>query len=433
MSPTYKYDVFVSHNRKDKWWVKAFVEELREKASLVVFFDEDSITPGRILNAEIGDALDASRSIVLVLTHASLDSQWVALETAVAVHSAPSGGRLVPVRLEDVPLESIPATVRVLEILDLYSPSSEITEYRRLLRSVRVDAETAARMYPPKPVPPAAEDTRMTDSELPKESLYARKRTRDLIMARFPRRLCDLAKYWTRKDVSLSVLAKTASMYHPESGPEITHELFDALSGAYDEKYGSIRGDEDERSLAPNRWEAEYWGILNEMGLDWAQRPSMIDVGIGSGREWANFYSGWSEILGVDISKAALESTKALHPSLEVLHADAADLSAVPSGSYDVYISLRTFQSTLFDIESSLLEATRVLRPRGLLLISLSDAHRVKGGIVRGILESDGLEVDFDLPYILAERVRRHLNALAYSNIGVRTGLFEVYVYGRRP
>jgi hypothetical protein len=41
-----EYDVFVSHNRKNKPWVRMFVALLRNEG-LSVFFDEDSIPFGR--------------------------------------------------------------------------------------------------------------------------------------------------------------------------------------------------------------------------------------------------------------------------------------------------------------------------------------------------------------------------------------------------
>jgi ubiquinone/menaquinone biosynthesis C-methylase UbiE len=137
--------------------------------------------------------------------------------------------------------------------------------------------------------------------------------------------------------------------------------------------------------------------------------------------------------VGVDVSEAALESAANIHSELETIQADASDLPCIENGSFDIYVSLRTYQSTLFDIETSVLEATRILKPGGIFVVSLSDAHRVGTGIVRGILEPDSRQVDFDHPYFLAENVRRTLTSLGFSGIGVRTGLFEVYVFGKRP
>ena len=51
------WDVFVSHNRQDKPWVRVFVQHLRE-LGLRVFFDEDSISVGGEFHREVSEALE---------------------------------------------------------------------------------------------------------------------------------------------------------------------------------------------------------------------------------------------------------------------------------------------------------------------------------------------------------------------------------------
>src|SRR5689334_13064467 len=83
------WDVFVSHNGKDKVWVRHFVRQLRS-LSLRVFFAEDDIRPGANFLRALSMALQTSRYIVLVLSPSSLSSDWVALEYSIAVVSDPS-------------------------------------------------------------------------------------------------------------------------------------------------------------------------------------------------------------------------------------------------------------------------------------------------------------------------------------------------------
>ncbi len=101
--------------------------------------------------------------------------------------------------------------------------------------------------------------------------------------------------------------------------------------------------------------------------------------------------------------------------------------------SQDLYISLRTYQSTLFDIEESLFELYRILRPGGFCVISIPYVFYVNGEIKKGLIRPGSKdELDIDLPYVLADRIRRGLNRLDFSSTGLRTGLFEIYVYGQK-
>ena len=427
-------DVFVSHNRKSKPWVRQFVSQLRAQG-LSVFFDEDSITPGSNVVRALDSALDRARHTVLVITPAALESDWVAMESTAASYNDPAGRRrtLIPLILEEGPTDALPTSVRVLNAVSLCNPTTRVQQYRLLLSAIGISESAASRLSPPDPDWSGSEEGASGVAELPPESVYVRKRTRDLIMSFFPASLCDLSSLWIRHDLSFSALVQRAEIYHPRCHEDIVAALATARGAAYDAKYAAMEGYDDERSLDPDSWEAEFYQVLRGLGMENTSNLFLINVGIGNGREWTSFYSSCRRILGVDVSRAALESAAGMHKKLETVQADAGDLSCIDSGRFDIYISLRTDQSTLFDVERSVLEATRILKPGGMFIVSLSDAHRVGTGIVRGILEPDSHQVDFDHPYLLAENVRRVLTSLGFSRIGVRTGHFEVYVFGRRP
>lgn len=145
------YDVFLSHNRKQKPWVREFYQLLRDKR-LSVFFDEDSIPPGANVVLTIGEALEASRHIVLVLSHSSISSKWVALETSVAIHGDPDAAKrmLIPVLIENVDRSKIPPLIRVRNIADLSDPASRATNLRNLLQHLgaRVDGTPKLAEWP---------------------------------------------------------------------------------------------------------------------------------------------------------------------------------------------------------------------------------------------------------------------------------------------
>src|SRR5262245_48499221 len=87
----YLWDVFVSHNGKDKPSVCAMVEQWRSR-NLRVFFDEDSIEPGEDVVAAIERGIGRSRHVVFVITPASVAGRWVAMETASTIISDPDAG-----------------------------------------------------------------------------------------------------------------------------------------------------------------------------------------------------------------------------------------------------------------------------------------------------------------------------------------------------
>jgi TIR domain len=98
------WDVFVSHNRQDKAWVRVFVRHLRE-LGLSVFFDEDSIPGGIMFHRAVSEALEQSRAFVFIITAASALSPWVEDEIDMALTYSAAGEhepKVIPVYLEPV-------------------------------------------------------------------------------------------------------------------------------------------------------------------------------------------------------------------------------------------------------------------------------------------------------------------------------------------
>jgi hypothetical protein len=128
------YDVFLSHNRQQKYWVREFCQILRQ-GGLTVFFDEDSIEPGDSVVRAIEEALVNSRHVVLVISPSSMSSKWVAMETAITVYSDPDVSRkvLIPIILESVEPTLIRPSVRSLNSIDLTDPQTRDKRFQQLL------------------------------------------------------------------------------------------------------------------------------------------------------------------------------------------------------------------------------------------------------------------------------------------------------------
>ncbi len=104
----------------------------------------------------------------------------------------------------------------------------------------------------------------------------------------------------------------------------------------------------------------------------------------------------------------------------------------IRSGSQDIYISLRTFQSTYFDRPAALREAYRVVRQGGIVLVSVANGFLEQGSIIPGLVIPGTAVVDRDLGFEIANQIRMRMSLLRFEEIGLRTSLDEIYIYGRR-
>jgi len=116
VSTGFQYDVFLSHNAKDKPRVRKLAERLKA-AGLRVWFDEWIVRPGDMIAPKVDEGLEQSRVLLLCISPTALASGWVALERSTAIHRDPAneGRRFVPLLLEECKL---PDTLRRYKYVD---------------------------------------------------------------------------------------------------------------------------------------------------------------------------------------------------------------------------------------------------------------------------------------------------------------------------
>ncbi len=158
-----RYDVFLSHNRRQKNWVRHLVALLREQG-LRVFFDEDSISPGEDTVTALESAIEASESLVLVLSRSSVFSKWVAFETTLRLYEDPTGTlrRLIPILVEPVDRTLIRLSVRRLDAVDLTDPRTREREFLHFLSSLGLGSQSNLRL-PPWPEVSGVEELHVAD------------------------------------------------------------------------------------------------------------------------------------------------------------------------------------------------------------------------------------------------------------------------------
>lgn len=109
-SPVFPYDIYLSHNAKDKPRVRRLAERLKA-AGVRVWLDEWVIRAGDIIALKVDEGLELSRVLLLCISPAALASGWVGLERSTAVHRDPAnaGRRFIPLLLGDC---ALPDTLR---------------------------------------------------------------------------------------------------------------------------------------------------------------------------------------------------------------------------------------------------------------------------------------------------------------------------------
>jgi SAM-dependent methyltransferase len=107
-------------------------------------------------------------------------------------------------------------------------------------------------------------------------------------------------------------------------------------------------------------------------------------------------------------------------------------MADIPNASADIYVSLRTFQSSFLDIHEAVHEAYRVLAPGGIFMASIANAYMDGNSLIRGLMPHNAKYVDLDRAHDLINQIRHQLTKLRFDEVGVHTGKAEEYVFGRK-
>jgi ubiquinone/menaquinone biosynthesis C-methylase UbiE len=112
----------------------------------------------------------------------------------------------------------------------------------------------------------------------------------------------------------------------------------------------------------------------------------------------------------------------------------AEDLIQIPNKSVDLYISLRTYQSTLFDRRSALHEAYRVLRNGGIILLSVPIMFlRQEGKVLAGLIPPDSSEPNMEYARQFVARIQAYLTILNFQEVKTdERSPFEIFISARR-
>ena len=129
MPADFPFDVFLSHNAKDKPRVRRLVPfsqlSTLNSQPACVWLDEWVIRVGDIIALKVDEGLEQSRALLLCISPAALASGWVALERSTAVHRDPAnaGRRFIPLLLGNC---ALPDTLRRYKVVNFRRESDAV-------------------------------------------------------------------------------------------------------------------------------------------------------------------------------------------------------------------------------------------------------------------------------------------------------------------
>ncbi len=153
--------IFLSHSSKDKFFVRELAERLKN-TGVKVWLDEAEIKIGDSLTDKVGKAIDETDFVGVVLSHNSVNSEWVQRELQVAMQKEFSGRKIVvlPLVLEAV---EIPPFLRDKLYADFTTPENYLNNFPRLLKALGIEEKKTKAI--PEPAPQARPAPTLTSAE----------------------------------------------------------------------------------------------------------------------------------------------------------------------------------------------------------------------------------------------------------------------------
>ncbi len=114
-----KFYAFISHAHADKKIVDRIESWLTDEAHLPVWYDSRYLPPGAQIALHLGNAIEQCRTMIIVLSKASVSSGWVneEYEAALAQRTKNRGAfSIIPIRIEDCEIPKLLQTTKWIDV-----------------------------------------------------------------------------------------------------------------------------------------------------------------------------------------------------------------------------------------------------------------------------------------------------------------------------
>lgn len=201
------------------------------------------------------------------------------------------------------------------------------------------------------------------------------------------------------------------------------------MSEAFDEKYSTYNYSDDARSLSID-WKNNFLTIYNKLLISSLENKNILDVGVGSGNEAIALFSDCSNITFVDIAPNGLKKIKKQIPNSNIVVSRAENFVTLTNSSYDMYISLRTYNSSFFNIKQAISEAFRVLKKDGIIIISIANGFLCPEDqyIIPGLIVPGTEFVDIYRGFDMIEKLSRELCNNSFKDIQFFPTKVELFI-----
>lgn len=204
--------------------------------------------------------------------------------------------------------------------------------------------------------------------------------------------------------------------------------ISDGLKYAFNEKYSSYNYSDDVRSLDSN-WKDNFITICESLINRSINDEKILDVGVGSGTEATILFSDCNDITFVDIAPIGLQKIKNKMKHAKIINSMAENLPFLED-TYDLYVSLRTYNSSFFNVKKSLSEAYRVLKPNGAIIVSIANGflNSRDNNIISGLIVP-GLDfIDIYRGIDIVRKLSQEFSDNKFKNIQIHTTKEEIYL-----
>lgn len=258
---------------------------------------------------------------------------------------------------------------------------------------------------------------------------YSENRISNLVIEKLKLRGFVISKDELNTNKSKSAIASILCDRYGIEYSEANSIVSGVISEAFSSKYASYNYSDDTRSLDVD-WKENFISVYKRSSEKNMSAINILNVGVGGGHEAIALFSNCTHVTFVDIVQSSLERIKEHSPLSKIIVSSAGSLFSIPDNSYDLYVSLRTYNSSFFDIKEAISEAHRVLKTDAVIIISVANGFLCseKHGIVPGLIIPGTEFVDIYRGINTSKLIHNEFIRLGFKNIQLIPTNTEIYL-----